>query len=150
MMRTVLLFLSVLLFSCDSKRIIEEYKDIPNHLWISSDTIRFPLSLPKADTVSFYCRVRNDLDYSFSRIFIQYSFCDSLGHELWKGMKGQYLFDSKTGEPLGQSGIGDVFDHPLLLKKMSVAKGRYHLKISHKMRKDSLPGILAIGVRVEK
>ncbi|PGH39656.1 MAG: hypothetical protein CRN43_07725 [Candidatus Nephrothrix sp. EaCA] len=67
-----------------------------------------------------------------------------------KAMKERYLFDAKTGEPLGQSGVGDVFDHQLFLQKMRVAKGSYQLKIAHKMRSDVLSGILDVGVRVEK
>ena len=65
---------------------------------------------------------------------------------------GEYLFDAKTGKPSGKSGIGDLYDHRfLLLQNYQFPKpGKYKIVLEQFMRMDTLPGIVAIGIRVEK
>ena len=62
-----------------------------------------------------------------------------------------FLMDAKTGRPLG-SGIGDIYDHQFeLLHDLKFnAAGTYKIILKQYMRKDPLPGILAVGIRVEK
>jgi gliding motility-associated lipoprotein GldH len=64
----------------------------------------------------------------------------------------EFLFDAKTGKPFGKSGIGDLYDHQFLLLQdyQFITAGKYHLELEQFMRQDTLPGILAVGVRVEK
>jgi len=59
--------------------------------------------------------------------------------------------DKTTGEPLGD-GAGDIFDHQVLGLKNQVfpQNGTYTIKLQQYMRRDPLPGIMAVGVRVEK
>ena len=95
--------------------------------------------------------VRNSLDYPFSRLFISYSLEDSAGTVLQKKLLSSFLFDQKTGRPEGNSGLGDVFDHqfPLLAQYTFPLSGKYRIKLQQFMRKDTLTGILSVGVRVE-
>jgi gliding motility-associated lipoprotein GldH len=62
------------------------------------------------------------------------------------------MFDAKTGAPNGTSGLGDIFDHQALLisgHKFPYA-GIHKIKFEQFMRKDTLEGIFAVGVRVER
>ena len=62
------------------------------------------------------------------------------------------LFDAKTGKPLGKSGIGDLYDHRFILLNnyKFKNKGKYRIVFEQFMRMDTLPGIMAVGLRVEK
>jgi gliding motility-associated lipoprotein GldH len=69
-----------------------------------------------------------------------------------RALMTEYLFDAKTGKPFGKSGIGDLYDHRFLLLKnyQFKSKGKYRMKFEQFMRTDTLPGILAVGLRVER
>jgi gliding motility-associated lipoprotein GldH len=94
--------------------------------------------------------VRNSTDYPFARLFVNYDLKkDSIA--LSKELISVYLFDQKTGKPFGNSGIGDIYDHQFfLLKNYSFKKmGQYQMGLKQFMRQDTIPGILAVGLRVE-
>ena len=96
--------------------------------------------------------IRNSLDYPYARIFVNYDLRKLDSTSLSKKMVAEYLFDQKTGKPFGTSGIGDIYDHQfLILKNYSFEKaGAYKMKLNQFMRMDTIPGILAVGIRVEK
>ena len=89
------------------------------------------------------------LEYPYARLFVNYTLIDPKGVQLQKKMLGNNLFDQKTGEPFGQSGIGDLFDHqfPLLKQYRFYNTGVYKLTFQQFMRKDTLEGVLAAGAR---
>jgi gliding motility-associated lipoprotein GldH len=61
------------------------------------------------------------------------------------------LFDQKTGRPNGSSGLGDLFDHRIsLLSNYHFERpGAYTVSLEQFNRRDTLQGVLAVGVRVE-
>lgn len=152
-MRTVLFILLVLLISgCDSDRLYEENYDFEDQAWVSGNHPEFEFNV--TDTVKTYnlfCNIRNSVDYPYSRIFINYSLQDSTGKSLSKNMISTFLFEEKTGKPLGSSGLGDVYDQQIaLLKNFQFKKpGQYQLRFEQFMRTDTLKGILAVGFRLE-
>lgn len=152
-MRVILSFLLVLfLWSCDSNRLHEKNYDFNDQAWLSSDKPSFDFDV--TDTVkayNLYCNIRNSVDYPYSRIFINYSLQDSTGTSLSKNMISAFLFEEKTGKPLGTSGLGDVYDQQvLILKNLRFKKtGKHSLKYEQFMRTDTLKGILAVGFRLE-
>ena len=66
-------------------------------------------------------------------------------------MISTFLFEEKTGKPLGSSGLGDVYDQqvPILKNYQFKKSGTYSLKFEQFMRTDTLSGILAVGFRLE-
>lgn len=141
------------LFSCDDNRVYEKNSDFDSRYWRVSEQPEFEFEI--SDTLSsynLYCNVRNSISYPFARIFINYYFRDSSGLLLEKEMVGKLLFDDKTGEPKGNSGLGDIFDHriPLKMNYKFEYPGKYKVNFEQNMRPDTLSGILAVGLRVEK
>jgi len=131
-----------LLFSCDDKRVYEKNIDFNSRYWSLSEKPEFEFEI--SDTLqayNLYCNVRNSLSYPFARIFLNYYLQDSSGLLLERKMVGQLLFDVKTGEPQGSSGLGDIYDHRIPLKM--------NYRFEQNMRSDTLSGILAVGLRVE-
>ncbi len=58
---------------------------------------------------------------------------------------------NKEGKWLGQ-GLGDIYDRRIRIRKNLKFrnKGQHNFKINHLMRQDSLPGIIDVGLRIEK
>lgn len=152
-MRAALIFLvACLVCSCDSERLYEKNHDFNDRAWLSSDQPAFDFVV--SDTLkayNLYCNIRNSVEYPYSRIFINYSLQDSSGTSVAKNMISAFLFEEKTGKPLGSSGIGDVYDQQVLILKNFQFKtpGPYTMKFDQFMRTDTLSGILAVGFRLE-
>jgi gliding motility-associated lipoprotein GldH len=149
------LILGITLASCGGagNRVYEQYKDFENGYWIVQDKPEFEFMITDASaSYNLYADVRNSVSYPWSRFFMNYYLQDSTGIELQKNLALEFLFDATTGKPLGKSGLGDIYDHELLLvKEYKFARsGKYKMKFEQLMRMDTLQGILAVGFRVEK
>ena len=105
-----------------------------------------------AEKYNLFMNLRNSLDYPYARIFVNYDLLKQDSTELNKKMVAEYLFDQKTGKPFGKSGIGDIYDHQFpILKNYSFKQvGVYKIRLNQFMRMDTIPGILAVGLRVER
>jgi gliding motility-associated lipoprotein GldH len=155
MTKVVLALLTGCLFfatACDSSRLYETNMEFKNRSWNVSEKVSVEFEI--TDTVqryNVYLNVRNSLDYPYSRIFVNYTLQDSTSANLEKKMIGENLFDQKTGEPFGQSGIGDLYDHqfPILSNYIFRTAGKYKITFEQFMRQDTLQGVIAVGARVE-
>jgi len=153
MFRLSIIPILILLFAgCDDSRIFETNHDFTIGEWPSTDTVSFNIDIP--DSVGVYnvlVNVRNTIDFNTARIFIQYELSDSSA-VLRNRMLEQNLFNKKTGEPYGESGLRYIYFHQFLVepKIKFPHKGTYQVKLYHMMRYDTLPEIRSVGVRVEK
>lgn len=153
MMRVfALLAILALLNCCDNSRVYEKNNDFANRQWLVSEKPAFEFEVAKDQPYNLYCNLRNSLTYPYSRIFITYTLKDSVGSELKSEMINSFLFDDKTGKPQGNSGLGDIYDQQLLLlQNYTFSKpGTYKIQFEQFMRTDTLQGVLAVGLRVEK
>lgn len=146
-------FVAALLFSCDDSRIYEKNYDFENRNWLVNDTATFEFEIKDTLTnYNLYCNIRNSVSFPYSRLFINYHLQDSTGATLQKKLAETFLFDRETGKPLGSSGLGDIYDQRLLVisKYQFPYAGKYKMTFEQYMRTDTLPGIIAVGLRVEK
>lgn len=152
-MRAVLFLLLILsLAGCDRSRLYEQNHDFEARAWIVSDQPVFEFDITDTvNTYNVYCNIRNSVKYPYSRIFINYALQDSTGVSVSKNLISAFLFEEKTGKPIGSSGLGDVYDQqiPVLKKFKFKTAGKYSLKFEQFMRTDTLAGIHAVGFRVE-
>jgi gliding motility-associated lipoprotein GldH len=151
-MRFVVLFMIVLLAACDNSRVFEKNSDFEERFWLVQDKPTFDFEIQDTtQAYTLYCNIRNSVSYPYSRIFVSYSLKDSFGNEMSKQLVSTFLFDQKTGEPLGTSGLGDIYDQqlPLLANYTFPKPGKYTLQFEQFMRTDTLQGVLAVGLRVE-
>lgn len=150
----VVLVFGAMCAACDSNRVFEENKDFSKRYWLAQDTVQFEFSISEGGVpYNVLYNVRNSLDYRYSRIFVMYTLEDSTHTQLASRLVNNYLFDVKTGKPFGSSGIGDIYDHRFpLLENRPLAAGKYYVKLQQFVRTDSdtLRGVLATGIRVEK
>jgi len=143
----------ILLVGCDSRRVFEDNVEFRSRNWKIAEPVQFEFQI--ADSSKKYnllMNIRNSLDYPYARIFVNYDLLNQDSTQLSKKMITEYLFDQKTGKPFGKSGIGDVYDHQFpILKNYSFTKvGVYKIRLNQFMRMDTIPGILAVGLRVER
>lgn len=147
-----LVVIGLMITACDDSRLYEKNFDFSERYWLMAERPSFEFTIQ--DTTLHYnlfCNIRNSVAYPYSRIFIRYSLQDSSKNELKNEMITSFLFDEKTGEPLGSSGLGDIYDQqPELLKDFKFSTpGKYSITFEQFMRTDTLQGVLAVGLRVE-
>lgn len=142
-----------LMASCDRTRVFEDNHDFTNRVWNVNDTVRFTFQIDDTtQRYNIYYNIRNSRHYPWSRLFVNWSLQDSTGKPLASSLSSAYLFEPKSGKPLGESALGDIYDHrvPLVSRQAFAYPGPYTVSLQQFMRTDSLSGILAAGVRVEK
>ena len=153
--RTFMLPLAILLLlgltQCDDNRVFEENTDFDQTVWIADSLPSFRFQIDEAgQTYNIYWNVRNTVAYPFRNLYLTYYLEDTLGHIIKTDLYEMNLFEARTGEPYG-SGLGDIFSHQILALpnyKFDTA-GMYKIRLQQYMRRDSLPEILSVGVRVE-
>ncbi|MDH5366106.1 MAG: gliding motility lipoprotein GldH [Cyclobacteriaceae bacterium] len=157
MYKPLQLFLLVIAFiiltSCDDTRIYEQNHSFKSQYWMLDSLQTFEVDIKDKSLIyNVYLNVRNSSTYPYYNIYINYSLYDTQGNVLTENLVSNDLFESKIGKPLGQSGIGDVFDHQFLVLKQYQFEhtGKHTFQLQQYMRTDTLQGILAVGIRVEK
>ena len=149
----ILILLTVFFISCDDNRVFERNYDFEEQHWLVSSKPEFEFTIPDSSLrYNLYCDVRNEESYPKANLYFTYYLSDSTGRELQKKLMSEFLFDKKTGEPFGSTALGDIYDHQIpILKNYSFKHlGKYKVKFEQFMRTDTLHGILAVGLRVEK
>jgi len=145
----------LLLFSCDKKRVFDEYKSVGKS-WHKDSIVTF--TLPKLDPKKQYdlfLNVRDNNEYPFNNLFVIVSLeqpnkttaVDTL----------EYQMANPDGSLLGD-GFTDVKDNKLVYKKrMKFNDGVYKIHIKHAVRQTGkvpgvlkLDGITDVGFRIEK
>jgi len=138
------------LVSCKQVDLYERLENIPSAQWKSDFKPAFTFNI--TDTVSLYnvyITVRHTNSYAYNNIWIE-SALQLPGDSL----KTQKL-DLQLANPDGWMGTGmdDIFE-----RRIKVTPVPYHFKKSGQvsfilkqlMRQDPLPGIMQVGIRVEK
>jgi gliding motility-associated lipoprotein GldH len=136
--------------ACDPNRIYEENTDIKDYNWKIEDVKEFSFDIKDTTkTYQVYFNVRNALGYEYYNLYLSQTLIGPDRQKLYSRLHEMYLMDPKTGEPLG-SGAGDIFDHTFLaVKTQRFPKvGTYKIRLLQYMRKNPLPGIMAIGIKV--
>jgi gliding motility-associated lipoprotein GldH len=150
---TVLLLIAIAFAGCGDGKVYQKYTDFEQQYWLVSDTARFEFTIPDtASKYNIYCNIRNSTQYPYSRIFVNFSLEDSTGRSFHKALLNDFLFDPKSGKPLGKTGLGDLYDHQLsvLTNYKFSGEGPYMVSLDQLMRTDTLSGVISVGIGVEK
>jgi gliding motility-associated lipoprotein GldH len=150
---SIIFFFCLVIGACDSTRVFEENTDFEKRNWITTENPTFVINVPDhQQPYNIKVNFRNSLGYPKANLYYRFTLLDSTGSELEKKLLNNFLFDEKTGEPLGSSGLGDIFDHqfPVLENYQFKYAGEYSIQLAQFMRMDTLPGVLSAGIRVEK
>lgn len=152
----LILFLTLILVSCDKKRVFDQYKTVGD-AWQKDSIATFTFN--NQDTTKRYdlfVNLRSNNDYAFNNIFLIVSLEAPGG--LTKVDTLQYQMAEPDGKLMGE-GFSDVKESKLFYKekhKFSVL-GDYKIGIQQAVRQSGkvagekeLKGITEVGFRIEK
>ena len=145
-----ILFLILVLSSCDPNRVYEKNIKIPDGIWYRDNIVQFELQIE--DTINshnLYVNVRNTSLYPMSNLYLFITTTAPSGHSVRDTVE-IVLADNK-GKWVG-SGLGDIWDLQQLYKKnvRFAQRGKYSFDFEQAMRTEKLPFVLDVGLRVEK
>jgi gliding motility-associated lipoprotein GldH len=143
-------FIILLLVACDTSRVYEENKNIPDHEWDQNEPLVFLAHV--TDTFhlhNVYINVRNAGYYRFSNLFLFITTRLPQGQIQRDTL--ECVLASEDGRWLGD-GLGDIWDNRILFKKnlRFPQPGEYRFELTQAMRVNPLPGIMDAGIRIEK
>ena len=156
-LKNSLLYFLVLisLFSCDKKRVFDEYKSVGGS-WNKDSIIRF--DLPKLDSkkqYNLFLNIRDNNDFPFNNLFLIVSLEQPNKTTLVDTL--EYQMANPDGSLLGE-GFTDVKESKLIYKeRMKFTSGAYKINIKQAVRQTGkvsgvtkLEGITDVGFRIEK
>jgi gliding motility-associated lipoprotein GldH len=152
----VFVALSLGFISCDSNRVFDEYKSVPNK-WHKDSIIEFNITPPDSITpYNLFVNIRNTSDYKYSNLFLIVEMNFPNGKVVNDTL--EYLMTKPNGAFLG-TGFSDVKENKLWYKEGVIFSetGEYKVKIQHAMREngnikgvENLEGITDVGFRIEQ
>jgi gliding motility-associated lipoprotein GldH len=151
-----LVFLLIIVTSCDKKRLFDEYKKV-GKVWHKDSIVTF--SVDQKDTVAkhnLYINIRNNKNYEFNNLFLivemeqpnKKTIVDTL----------EYQMAEPDGTLMGK-GLTDTKENKLYYKENFVfpKSGKYQIYIQQALRKSgkiegitALEGVTDVGLRIEK
>jgi gliding motility-associated lipoprotein GldH len=150
--RFAALFIALLAFAgCDDNQVYEKNVDFKQKVWAADSLPVFQFQINNPDQpYNIYWNVRNTVSYPFQNLYLTYYLEDTVGNTITEDLYQIDLFEPRTGKPYG-SGLGDIFSHQILAlpNYQFDSAGMYQIRLEQYMRRDSLPEILSVGVRVE-
>ena len=152
-----ILVCALLLLSCNSNMVYDQYKPVENYFWLSENNIEFIVN--NQDTISrnnVFINIRNNKDYEFSSLFLIAKIEFPNGFQIVDTL--EYEMANANGKWLG-SGFTDLKENKLFYKEnvLFPEKGVYKFNIQQVTRsindiegKNPLKGITDVGLRIEK
>ena len=150
----LLLLVVVLFFSCDKKRVFDEYKSVGG-AWHKDSIVTF--DLPELDSTKRYnlfVNLRANNDYPFNNLFLIVAIERPNGFTKVDTL--EYQMANPDGSLLGD-GFTDLKESKLVYKDKVRFKGKYKVYIKQAVRENgkvpgvnALQGITDVGFRIEK
>jgi gliding motility-associated lipoprotein GldH len=151
MKRIIAFVLMLSTFGCSPEGFYKAIEDTKGGTWAEKDLLSFPFEIKDTNQrFDLYFYVRNASQYPFSNLYVKQELTLPDGTKSTDVRYNLQLFDETTGKPFG-SGLGDLWDHKILIAKDIQFKqiGKHIIKLKQEMRQDPLPYLLAMGVILE-
>lgn len=149
------ILITLFLFSCDKKRVFDEYKSVGS-AWNKDSIVTFDLpKLEPSKSYNLYLNVRNNDNYPFNNLFLLVSLENPDG--LTKVDTLEYEMANNDGTLLGE-GFSDTKESKLFFKENQIfnKKGQYKVRIQQAVRQNGkvkgekeLKGVTEVGFRIE-
>ena len=150
----LLLLVAILFFSCDKKRVFDEYKSVGS-AWHKDSIVTF--DLPELDSTKQYnlfINLRDNNNYQFNNLFLIVALEKPNGYTKVDTL--EYQMTDPDGTLLG-NGFTDIKESKLYFKEDATFKGKYKVHIKQVVRETgkvpgvtALDGITEVGFRIEK
>ncbi len=150
-----LVIFSLVFVSCDSKRVFDEYKSVPNK-WHKDSIVSFNLTPPDStNAYNLFVNLRNTNAYKYNNLFLIVEMVFPHGKTIKDTL--EYRMADPTGKLLG-TGVTDTKENKLWYKEGVVFQeaGEYQVNIQQAMREngkvngvEELEGVTDVGFRIE-
>jgi gliding motility-associated lipoprotein GldH len=150
----ILLLAAILLFSCDKKRVFDEYKSVGS-AWHKDSIVTFDLPvLDSTKRYDLFVNVRDNNNYPFNNLFLIIAI--EMPNGFTKVDTLEYQMANPDGTLLG-NGFSDIKESKLYLKENVKFRGKYKVHIKQAVRQSGkipgvqeLEGITDVGFRIEQ
>ncbi len=150
----VLILVAILFFSCDKKRVFDEYKSVGS-AWHKDSIVSFNLPiLDSTKQYNLFVNLRDNNNYPFNNLFLIISMEKPNG--LIKIDTLEYQMANPDGSLLG-NGFSDIKESKLFYKEKIKLEGITKIHIKQAVRENgkipgvqTLDGITEVGFRIEK
>ena len=150
----ILLLVTVLLFSCDKKRVFDEYKSVGS-AWHKDSVVTFDLPvLDSTKKYNLFVNLRDNNDYPFNNLFLIVAL--EMPNGFTKVDTLEYQMANPDGTLLG-NGFTDIKESKLYYREGVKFRGKYKVHIIQAVRQSGkfpgvqeLDGITDVGFRIEQ
>ncbi len=150
-----LTLLVLLLASCKPSPQYQDHFNVPGGAWNSKFQPQFDFDVDDTSAgYQLFLLIRHTDAYPFSNIWLT---VESRGprDSSFRKVRAEVPLAAASGQWLGR-GMGEVWEQrvsfPILLSGFTgrLQKGRYTIRLTQDMRRDPLPEVLTVGLRLEK
>jgi gliding motility-associated lipoprotein GldH len=147
----VVLLVGSCLFSCRDHSFPVRILSLANNRWAYDQNLDFEFKTHSpGEKVDFLYQVQYGPNYPFENIWLKYWLIGPKNDTLIISKDNLFLFQPGVGKPIGTGTGNRIFLDAYFLKNVLLKEpGTYKLKLRQYMRKDSLTGIQAMGVKVK-
>ncbi|MFB3386303.1 gliding motility lipoprotein GldH [Flavobacterium sp. LAR06] len=150
----ILLLAAILLFSCDKKRVFDEYKSVGS-AWHKDSVVTFDLPvLDSTKKYNLFVNLRDNNNYPFNNLFLIVAL--EMPNGFTKVDTLEYQMANPDGTLLG-NGFTDIKESKLYYKEGVKFRGNYKVHIKQAVRQsgkipgvEELDGITDVGFRIEQ
>ncbi|KUJ61130.1 gliding motility lipoprotein GldH [Flavobacterium sp. ANB] len=150
----ILLLAAILLFSCDKKRVFDQYKSVGS-AWHKDSIVTFDLPvLDSTKKYNLFVNLRDNNNYPFNNLFLIVAI--EMPNGFTKVDTLEYEMAAKDGTLLG-NGFTDIKESKLFYKADVKFRGHYKVHIKQAVRESGkipgvqeLEGITDVGFRIEQ
>jgi len=150
----ILILVVILLFSCDKKRVFDEYKSVGS-AWHKDSIVTFDLPvLDSTKRYDLFVNLRDNNNYPFNNLFLIVAI--EMPNGFTKVDTLEYQMANPDGTLLG-NGFTDIKESKLYLKEGVKFRGKYKVHIKQAVRQSGkipgvqeLEGITDVGFRIEQ
>ena len=145
-----LFIILLIVVGCNSHRIYERYETTKDYQWEYRDVKTFTVKISDTNAIyNLYVDVRNSESYPFSNLWV------NLTSRNPSGLEQKQRFDFTLADIDGKWNgdiLGDIHDHRFTAASQVrfPVTGVYTFSLQQDMRIDPVPGVMDIGIRLEK
>jgi gliding motility-associated lipoprotein GldH len=140
----------LMLSSCGQRSIYDKQFTVENGKWFKNNAVHFEVNVEDTTKLyDYYLILRHKTDYRFSNLYLFLS-TQFPNNNVTRDTIECILAD-ETGKWLGKGWGGIKEDNILLRKNLKFPlKGKYDFYFQQAMRRDTLKGIVNIGIRISE